>query len=157
MRRRRIALLALCVMVVLSALGCASSESSGDDTGSTQPDASTPSDQLSAAELPEGFPAEVPVKKGEVVDGRALPTGPTSTYVVSLVVPEGAKQLHEWWKTALEDAGFETVRESFNEAATGGMGSIKAANSDGIVVIVITQQQGTESAASVKVTVPVAE
>lgn len=150
-------LLALCAVVALSAVGCATGESPGGDAGSTRSDAGTLSDRLSAADLPEGFPSEVPVKSGEVVDSVGLPTGPTSTYVVSVVVTDTPEQLHEWWTAALEAADFEIVRQSFTGDATTGTGSIKAANTDGIVVIVVIRGQASGAAASLRATVPASE
>jgi hypothetical protein len=120
MRRLRIAIAILVLMALaLSVTGCGALiksaaeqatgvkvDQSGDGVTVTGPDGQTVTTGESA-ELPDGFPTDVPLYEGKIVSSVKTGNG----FLVSLETPDEAKAIYDWYQTEVEAEGWTKTTE----------------------------------------------
>lgn len=113
------AALIVIVMMLVSAFvvlpGCAK----GTGTGSTQA-------------LPEGFPADVPVYDGKIVDSQTTDAESGTAYTVDLTAPDAVEDIVSWYEDELAGEGWTTATASMPN----GTGNVITGDKEGQSVVV---------------------
>lgn len=102
----------------------------------------TGSGSESSVTLPDGFPADVPVYDGRIVESQESETGGGSGYVVDVAAPDAVGDVVSWYETELAGEGWVTATAS----TPNGTGNVITGDKEGqsVTVTVLEGDGGTD-------------
>ncbi len=121
-----VVLSAVLVLSLVVSGGCASTTGSGSEASDT---------------LPEGFPADVPVYDGTIVDSEKTDADGGTGYTVDLTAPDAVDDVVSWYEDELAGGGWITATASMPNSA----GNVITGDKDGqsVIVTVLEGDGGT--------------
>lgn len=156
-----VALIAVIVLLTLSGCGFIAQKAVEGATGvKVSTDNGTVSIQgtngasatLGQTQVPDGFPADVPVYAGTVKMGNRVQSTSGTVYQVSIDTPDGAKTVADWYAGKLKDGGW-TI-DARNDASVNGkdVSTISAKNGNETALIIVgSQSDGAMTVVNIQV------
>ena len=105
--------------------------------------------QIGGTSIPEGFPDEVPVVDGDIINGSSITKNGETVY--NVVVKIADTSVFDTIKTELSDAGFEP-QEGYDMAENNGTITGLFNNGTWSVLVAVTTQDGLGTVANYTVT-----
>ena len=132
---RTVVLLGLVIALTLAVTGCnkvaekAVEDATGVDVEDDSVTITGPDDQEvtvsgSEGELPEDFPDDIPVPKGDISNSSKISAGESTEYYVTIDVDDEPKDAYESLKSDLEDDGYTITSDMFIQDAEGDRGML---------------------------------
>jgi hypothetical protein len=144
---RMVVILGLAVVLALAVTGCgkvaekAIEETTGVDVEEDSVTITGDGEEVTisdeGASLPEDFPDDVPVPKGDISSSSAITSGDTQEFYVTIDVKDDPKEAYESLKSDLEDDGYTITSDLFIEGDDGltGMLSFSKGDEQGTAVV----------------------
>lgn len=117
--RRAVALLCAALLSLAVLTGCGSDSEDSSTAGSSSDQQSEPDTKSPTADLPDGFPADVPLPDYSSANKLPSASGPLDTWAVMLDLSTPTETPVEDYAAQLEDAGY-TLKEGLGGSMTAG-------------------------------------